>query len=67
MSSTTAVVGTDRTATGGTICEPLVRLSEFTIGSIFSVLGTEDSGKTTDILDDEITDILQNTKLLYFD
>jgi len=58
MSSTTAVVGTDRTATGGTICEPFVRLSEFKIGSISSVLGTEGSGRTTDILDDEITEIL---------
>lgn len=57
-SSTIAVTGTDRTTTGGTVCEPFVRLSEFTVMSISSVLGTEGSGRTTDILDDVITEIL---------
>lgn len=57
-SSTIAVTGTDRTATGGTAGEPFVRISEFTAGSISSVLGVESSDRTTDILDDDITEIL---------
>lgn len=59
ISSTIAETDTDRTATGGTVWEPFVRLSELKIGSMSSVLATEGSGSTTGILDDEITEILQ--------
>lgn len=59
-SSTIALMGIDRIATGGTICEPFVRLSEITVWSISSVLGTKGSGRTTDIFVDEIKEILKH-------
>lgn len=51
-----AVTGTD--PIGGTVCKPLDRLSEFTVRSISSVLDIEGSGRTADILGDEMTEIL---------
>lgn len=57
MSSTIAVTGTD--PTGGTVCKPFGRLSEFTVRSISSsVLDTEGSDSTVEILEVEITEIL---------
>jgi len=57
-SSTISVTGTDRSSTGGTVCKPFVRFSELTVWSISSVLLTVGSGRTTDILDGDITEIL---------
>jgi len=51
-----AVTGID--PIGGTVCKPFGRLSEFTVRSLSSVLDTEGSGRTADILEDEITVIL---------
>jgi len=55
-SSMIAVTGTDPIE--GTVCKPLDKLSEFTVRSISSVLDIEGSGRTADILEDEITEIL---------
>lgn len=60
-SSTIEVSGTDRTTTGSTVCEPFVKLSEFVVRSISSVLGTEGSDRTTD---DELREILKKNKLI---
>jgi len=59
-SSTIGVTATDRTALGGTVCEPFVILSVLTVWSISSVLLAESSERTIDILDDEITEILKH-------